>query len=110
MKGGEVIKNLTPHPITVGEVTIAPAGTVARVSASFVECGAIEGHPVFKQEFGPVVDLPDPESGVVLVVSAIVAAALKGSRPDVVALATGHPAVVRDEQGRIASVPGFVTT
>jgi hypothetical protein len=110
MKGGDMIKNLTPHPVKVGEVTIAPSGMVARVSASYAECGTIEGFPVFMQEYGPVVDLPGPEDGVVLVVSAIVAAALKGSRSDVVALATGHPGVVRNEQGQIQSVPGFVIT
>ena len=105
-----MLKNLTPHAVNVGEVILPPSGVVARVSASYVECGTIENIPVYRQEYGSVVDLPDPEDGVVLVVSAIVAAALKGSRPDVVALATGHPEVRRNEQGQIQSVPGFVAS
>ena len=50
--------------------------------------------------------LPAPEEGVYLIVSALVAQAAK--RADVVSPATGHPDVVRDQKGQIASVPGFV--
>lgn len=67
-----------------------------------------DGVAVFEQRFGTVIDLPEPVPGTVYIVSAMVLSALAGSRPDVVAPATGHPACVRNDKGHILSVPGFV--
>ena len=59
-----------------------------------------------KQSFGDVVGLPDPQPGVMFIVSAYVLGAT--ARTDVCAPATGHPDSVRDDKGHIVSVPGFV--
>lgn len=98
--------NLTPHTINLNNGESLPAsGTVARVSAGFSE---FDENGVCVQTFGEVEGLPPQREGVFLVVSALVLAALKGSRSDVVAPATGHPACVRNDKGQVASVPGFV--
>lgn len=97
--------NLTPHAIVLnsGE-SFPPSGQLARVSATFTpfENGVCE------QVYGEIENLPSPTEGTRYIVSGLVLAALRGSRPDVVAPATGHPEVVRNEKGQIVSVPGFV--
>lgn len=97
--------NLTPHAIVVtdGE-TYQPTGTIARVTASF---GPFDENGITEQQFGEVENLPAPAEGKTYIVSGMVLSALKGARKDVVAPATGHPAVVRNDKGHIVSVPGF---
>lgn len=98
--------NLTPHEIVLNDgTTFPPSGAIARVNASFSE---FDSDGICEQIFGDVQDLPQPEEGIAFIVSGLVLSALKGARPDVVAPATGHPAVVRNDKGQIASVPGFV--
>lgn len=76
------IRNLTPHMLNIVSadgtvVNIEPSGTVPRV-ASFQEIvEEINGISVFHEVFGDVVDLPQPEEGVVFVVSRLVASAVK---------------------------------
>lgn len=96
--------NLTPHAIHLnsGEI-FEPSGDIARVSANY--SGFVDG--VCQQVFGEVTGLPEPVEGVKYIVSALVLAA--SDRDDLVAPATGHPECRRDEQGRIISVPGFVS-
>lgn len=97
--------NCTPHAIVLNDgTTHQPSGQVARVSSSFSEF--VDG--VCCQQFGEVTDLPEPRHNTRIIVSALVLAALAGTRPDVVAPATGHPACVRNDKGQIVSVPGFV--
>ena len=99
-------RNFTPHSIVLNDGTIYASEGLARVSASF---GAFDENGVCSQIFGEVTGLPAPEEGVLLIVSAMVlAAAQSQGRQDVVAPATGHPECVRNEQGHIVSVPGFV--
>ena len=102
------IVNLTPHDITITDgPTFPPSGTVARVSVQQVDAGAINGIPVKTQTFGDIVDLPAPQDGTVFIVSAIVLAAAKAvGRTDVVAPDTSN--AVRNDQGHIVSVPGFI--
>lgn len=96
--------NCTPHSIHLNDGAVfAPSGTVARCQASFSEF--VDG--ICRQQFGEVQDLPAPQPGTRYIVSAMVLATLAGSRPDVVAPATGHPECVR-ANGHIVSVPGFV--
>lgn len=96
--------NLTPHPIALNDGRVFnPSGDVARVSVSFAEPDG----DVSEQVFGEVYYLPEPMPGLVYIVSALVLGALNGSRPDVVAPATGHPDTVRNEKGHIVSVPCF---
>lgn len=101
--------NLTPHAIVLNSGESFPAsGTIARVSANMDESALPSGHRVFKQTFGEVTGIPAAEEGTTFIVSALVLAALAGSRADVVAPATGHKEAMRDEAGRIVAVPGFV--
>lgn len=96
-------RNFTPHAICMNDGRIFQSEGIARVSASFTEfddCG------ICRQSFGDIQGLPAPEPGTLLIVSAMVMNA--SSRNDLVAPATGHPETVRDDRGRILSVPGFI--
>jgi len=77
---------------------------VARVNSEhvYVKDGDL---PTFEVKYGDITGLPDPEDGVVYIVSLLVLQAT--DRTDVVAPASGHPGVVRKD-GQIWSVPGFV--
>lgn len=97
--------NLTPHTIKLNDGRkFPPSGDIARVSDEFGEFD-IDG--IADVKFGSVTGLPEPEIGHIYIVSAMVAAAVKG-RTDVVSPATGHPETVREKNGQIVSVPGFV--
>ena len=98
--------NLTPHAIKINNGEILEAsGMVARVSNTFSD---FDENGVCSVQYGDIQGLPEPKSGVVYVVSAMVLAAGKNAgRTDLVAPATGHPNCVR-ENGMIISVPGFV--
>jgi len=96
--------NLTPHAINLNDGRVfPPSGVVARVSSTHTP---FDENGVASLTFGEVQGLPEPQDGVLLIVSALVASAAK--RPDVVSPASGHPEVVRNEKGHIVSVPGFV--
>lgn len=98
-------KNFTPHTVALNNGEVFQSIGVARVSASFTE--PVDG--VCSQRFGEVTGLPDPEEGVVYIVSLIALSAAKESgRTDCVAPASGHPDCVRSEKGFIVSVPCFV--
>ena len=102
------IVNLTPHPISITDGdTFAPSGKVARVKAIQEDAGIINGIPVKTQTFGDIIDLPEPQDDTIFIVSAIVLSAAKAiGRTDVVAPDTSN--AVRNDQGHIVSVPGFV--
>ena len=76
------IVNCTPHAINfvndTGEVirTIEPSGILPRVSSSIEVVGEIDGIPDESTSYGDVVDLPEKQDGVILVVSAMVASRL----------------------------------
>lgn len=95
--------NCTPHELVLNNGTRIPAsGQVARVAASYTD---FDENGVCKQVFGDVTGLPEPQDGVLVIVSALVLSA--SDREDLVAPATGHKDCVRDN-GMIVSVPGFV--
>jgi len=95
--------NLTPHAIVLNDGTIfEPSGTIARVSSSLTSVS--DG--MFKQVFGQIIDLPKPKAKTMFIVSAIVFSAT--DREDIIAPATSHPDVVRNDKGHIVSVPGFI--
>lgn len=122
--------NLTPHEIRLNNgSTFQPSGQVARVNATFephqaqhwCDCdycvngggeGCLSQPPIiYEQKFGEIEGLPDPDpqAGTQYIVSAIVLAAAKAAgRNDCLAPATGHQECVRNENGHIVSVPGFV--
>lgn len=101
--------NLTPHAINVitGEnvQTFEPSGVVARCSVNSVESGNINGIVTFKEVTGDIVDLPEPQENTLFIVSRIVFEAAK-DRVDLISPATSK--AVRDENGNIVGVPGFV--
>jgi len=95
--------NLTPHCVMLNDGTeFPPSGQIARVTAEYT---SFEDN-VAQVSFGEISNLPEPEEGVIFIVSAIVAQA--AGRTDVVSPATGHPDAKRNEKGQILSVPGFV--
>lgn len=101
---GEKFVNLTPHMLRLNDGRILiPAAPAPRVAASFTD---FDADGITEQKFGEITGLPTPQPGKFLVVSGMLLTALAGTRPDVVAPATGHPAVIR-ENGQIVSVPGF---
>lgn len=103
------LQNLTPHHITLfgenGAVNIPPSGQVARLAvtretlAPIVIDGVVL--PVSRPTFGEIVGLPEPEAGVLYVVSALVAEQAK--RQDVVSVGE----LLRDESGRVIGGSGL---
>lgn len=102
-----MILNLTPHAVNVirednTTLTIAPSGTVARVSQMREQIGEVEGIPINVSKFGEVVDLPEQQEGVFLIVSRLVISALP-DREDLIV----PDDLVRDDQGRIIGCRSF---
>lgn len=107
------IINLTPHQVTVrtesGDRVFEPSGQVARVAVTSVQTDEIDGIPVFEQTFGDIEGLPDPEEGTIYLVSMMVRqAAQEQGRTDVVSPDTSPQGAIRNEQGQIVAVRGFV--
>jgi hypothetical protein len=95
------VVNCTPHPVNLftengEEMVVQPCGHVARCAMTTERVGSVAGVKVNISHFGEVTDLPEPADDTVYVVSAMVLAALHGSREDVFGLSE----YVRDEQGR----------
>lgn len=102
---GEVeIINCTLHAISWmregEEIVIEPSGIVARVNIEERDLG----HGFVTHVPGEITDLPEPQEGKVFVVSGFVFAATE--RGDVIAPNTNKS--IRDENGRIIGVPGFI--
>lgn len=107
------IRNLTPHTITIyaedGKTvlaTFAPDGLVARASQAVQPAGEENGIKLVRMTFGEPVDLPDPEPGVLLIVSGITAQAAQAAGRDCSDLRL--PALpVRNEAGQIIGSQAF---
>lgn len=102
--------NLTPHAIRLigpdGTARdIAPSGQVARVSQTLVHVGDADGVPLYRATFGPVVGLPEPEPGVLYVVSALVRTAC----PDRADLASPGD-LVRGPDGQPVGCRGLIVS
>jgi hypothetical protein len=103
------IKNLTPHPLTIvgenGTLQIPPSGRVARISVTRTELDPVivDGIklPVNLPVLGEINDLPAPQAGVIIVVSALVAEAAR--RADV--MSPGE--LVRDVNGVVIGAMGL---
>lgn len=96
-------RNYTLHDIVLNSGEVFKSEGIAHVAASFTE---FDENRICSQEFGEVEGLPEKEEGVYIIVSLLVLQA--SDRDDLVAPASGHPECIRDEKGRIVSVPGFV--
>ncbi|RLG44387.1 MAG: hypothetical protein DRN78_00105 [Thermoproteota archaeon] len=118
---GARIRNLTPHTITVflpseGRIDL-PSEGVARVSTHESLVGTLETPegpvPLVRVEYGEVQGLPDPREVDYVIVSSLVAAALK-QRPEwegkiLVPNTSPTPnGAVRDENGRIRGVKSLI--
>ena len=73
--------NLCPHKVDIlredGSVlTLQPSGIVPRCSQTEVKVTSVNGIAVTRQTYGEVYDLPDPEEGILYIVSRMVAAAM----------------------------------
>lgn len=115
-----IFKNLTPHPVVLSngalKVTFAKDYTtpVARVDnvveeksiACEVAPGMMLDMPVSVVSSTVVTGLPEPQEGVMYIVSSMVATHVR--RPDVVAPIT-DASCERDASGRVVSVRGFQT-
>lgn len=99
--------NCTPHAIKLNSGAVyEPSGNVARVAQSISE---FDENGIAVQSFGSVTGLPEPKENTIYIVSAMVLGRAQAEgRTDVVAPATGHKDCVRDDAGRIVSVPGFL--
>jgi len=101
------LRNYTPHPLSVldaaGAATAMPVfGPAPRLAVSRESLGDLGGFPVVRSTMGAPEGLPDPEPGVVFIVSALVAEAA----PDRGDLAYPGEAV-RDEAGRVVGCRGL---
>ncbi|BBW98988.1 hypothetical protein [Geobacillus subterraneus] len=108
--------NLTPHTVNVvgaedkAVLSVSPSGNVARVTTKQVVIGSVAGVDVVRTEFGAVEGLPEPQDGVVYVVSTLVLQALKANgvaRSDVVSPDTSPASVVRNADGQVVGVRRF---
>lgn len=103
------IINLTPHPLTLvgnnGTLNVLVSGQIARlaVTRQMLAPVMIDGIelPVTHPTLGDIIGLPDPQPGVLLVVSALVAEA--AGRRDV--MSPGE--LIRDENGVIIGAKGL---
>lgn len=102
--------NLTPHALTLvgenGTVTVPASGQVARLAVTRTACAPVTVDGVLtltvtRPTLGDTVGLPEPQPGVVLVVSAMVAEA--AGRADV--MSPGE--LLRDEGGKVIGARGL---
>ena len=98
--------NLTPHNINVKGNIISTSGTIARVKVIQEEVPAIivEGNllPIFECKYGEVENLPEPQEGVMYIVSAMVRSACLG-RTDILSPCN----FLRDKEGKIIGCGGL---
>ena len=101
------IINCTPHEINIiredGNINIKPQEKPARVSTKRVVTGNINGITVNNVCFGEVENLPEEKEDTIIIVSRIVAEAVKRYRDDVVVV----DETVRDEKGRVIGCKSF---
>ena len=98
------IVNLTPHSINFivddHKVTIAPSGSLARVSSQTATTGSLSYGdvkiPVTETVYGAVEGLPAPKEDTIYIVSSLVASRCKDRRDVFIPNES-----VRDAQGRI---------
>lgn len=64
--------NLTPHPVTIGDITIAPSGTVLRLTEKKVVIDTVNNIPVYAVSYS-VPDLPPIINGIIYIVSGMIA-------------------------------------
>jgi len=97
-----MIKNLTPHRITISDkdqsivLTLPPEDNPARCSEVTKDHGEFDGFPLVLKSYGKVENLPDPEEDVLYIVSKIICDAC----PDRTDIASPGD-LFRDENGEV---------
>ena len=91
-----MIINLTPHPVTIGTVTIPPSGEVARVDSTECPAGDFGGIPLITSSFGEVTGLPDPQGDTLYIVSGMVRSAVP-TRNDI----ASPSGLIRNDSGQV---------
>lgn len=94
------IINLTPHALNLmvnGEMVEIPSTGLARCATSVNEVAFLDGIRIVQTHYGEVSGLPEPKEGTIYVVSAMVLAALAGSRDDVF----GPADYIRNDAGQV---------
>jgi len=106
------IVNLTPHKVVVmhesgqeGAVFQA-SGTVARVVVALQESAPLNGVDTWTQSFESIVNLPEPQDGVLYIVSLALVSAAACGRKTTDLLVPGQQ--VRDAEGRVVGYRGFI--
>lgn len=110
-----MIINLTPHEIVFCKdgdaergydydvVKVVPAcGLVARLTGKNNRIGEIDGIPIFKTVYGEVAGLPEPQDGVVYVVSTLVKQRCRDRKDVLVPVG-----LIRDGMGNIIGCTGL---
>lgn len=102
------LKNCTPHALNIvgcqGDVTtLIPSGIVPRVSVTTIEVAAVGDIPLLRSIPSGLTGLPEPEEGVLLIVSALVRLAC----PDRHDLASPGE-LLRDDNGQPIGCKGLV--
>ena len=96
------ISNLTPHAIQiVGGPSFPPSGRLARCAQVSAAAGEHEGLPLVSVQFGEVEGLPEPQEGILYIVSALVRSAVPhrhdvASPGDLVRDSAGQPVGCRN--------------
>ncbi len=90
------IINLTPHEIVLPDRTLPPDGRLPRCSEITSLVGTFEGIDLIVRSYGEVDHIPEPEEGILYIVSMLVRLALPGRKD----LASPGD-LVRDKQGKI---------
>ena len=97
--------NLTEFPVNLNDGrTFEPSGLVARVQLGTTK---FDANLVCTVSSSDVVNLPNPISGTLFIVSGFVLTTVREIRQDCVVAAIGHPDCIR-VNGKIVSVPGFI--
>lgn len=107
------MKNLTPHAIKVlsatGEVVEYPAsGVLARVDSKSVLIGQIQGHSIYRTEYGSVHNVPDAGTER-FIVSAMVLERLGGEYSGWAFAPKSDSTAIRNANGQIDHVVGLNT-
>ena len=100
------IINLCPHAVNIIDGPTFESDGCARVTTDDVKIRPINGISVHVTTYRDVIGLPEPQDGVVYIVSTIVRAALP-HRLDLISPDSG-PTARRDLAGRIIAVRGFM--
>jgi len=97
--------NLTPHTVNVNDREFPSSGQaeVARVSQTSKPAGVHDGIELVRANFGEVVDLPEQQTGVIFIVSAMVRSALP-ERKDLAS--PGEQ--IRDADGKIIGIKNLI--